>query len=172
MRGNPSHFKRGGDDFPVDSVSWDDTQQFLRALSAKTGKDYRLPSEAQWEYAARAGTTTPYYTGETIPPEQACFKAASPVRVGSFAANPFGLQDMLGNVWEWVQDCYDEKAYAGAAPSDGSAFEKTGCTSRVLRGGSWVGNSRLLCAANRDVSAPDDRFVNIGFRVCRVSPIE
>ena len=174
MGGNPGHFKRGGNDFPVEPVSWNDAQQYLRALSAKTGKDYRLPSEAQWEYAARAGTTTPYYTGQTITHEQACFSAESPVRVGSFAANPFGLQDMLGNVCEWVQDCYDRKAYAGAAPSDGSAFEKAGCAKRVLRGGYWGGyDTSDLRAANRIGVAPDDlRRQGFGFRVCRVSPIE
>ena len=79
---------------------------------------------------------------------------------------------MLGNGWEWVQDCYDEKAYSGAAPSDGSAFKKTGCTSRVLRGASWDDNSRYLRAASRGTFAPRFRGGGIGFRVCRVSPIE
>ena len=168
---------------PVINVSWDDAQAYVKWLSGKTGQRYLLPSEAQWEYAARAGTTTPFHTGSTITPAQANFDGTytyngSPkgeyrqrtAAAGSFAANAFGLQDMHGNVYEWVQDCYDAKAYDGKAPSDGRAHEVAGCSGRVLRGGSWYYGPRYARAALRTGSTPDLRNFTAGFRLARMLP--
>ena len=128
---------------PVTNVSWDNiTKEYLPWLSPRTGKAYRLLTEAEWEYAARAGTTTRYAFGDTISKSQAQYSesilgsAGRTVEAGSFPANRFGLHDMHGNVWEWVQDCWNG-SYNGA-PSDGSAWTTRDCSLRVLRGGSWV----------------------------------
>ena len=159
----------GRDDRAVIYVSWNEAQLYVDWLSRSSGQPYRLLTESEWEYAARAGTTTPYHTGETITPQQANFDGGSePYRrqtspVGSFAPNGFGLYDMHGNVAEWVQDCHDDYA---AAPSDGSAVERDGCR-RVLRGGSWSSNPAYLRAANRGGSSTDKRYYGSGFRVAR-----
>jgi formylglycine-generating enzyme required for sulfatase activity len=164
---------------PVINVSWDDiTKEYLPWLSRKTGKSYRLLSEAEWEYAARAGTTTPFSTGRTITPEQANFNGDSTyggsakgvyrqktVEVGTFPANTFGLHDMHGNVWEWVADCYKD-SYAGA-PADGSAVTSGDCGSRVLRGGCWDYIPRNLRSADRDRDPSGSRNSIYGFRVAR-----
>ena len=184
MGDNPSNFSGCGADCPVEKVSWNDAQRFIEKLIQQTGQRFRLPSEAQWEYAARAGTTTPFHTGQTITPEQANFNGngftyngsakgeyrQKTVRVGSFAPNAWGLSDMHGNVVEWVQDCYDEQAYWGKAPSDGGAYEVAGCSYRVLRGGAW--NSRPLNAraADRVYDLPDSRIIGFGFRLARMLP--
>ena len=127
---------------PVAEVSWEDAQAYVAWLSRKTGEAYRLLSEAEWEYAARAGTTTRYHWGDDIGRNRAnCYDDSCgdswdyTAPVGSFAANAFGLHDVHGNVWEWVEDCWNGN-YAGA-PSDGSAWESGNCDGRVLRGGSW-----------------------------------
>ena len=185
MGSNPSGFSTCGDACPVEKVNWDEAQEYVKRLSAKTGKQYALPSEAQWEYAARAGTTTPFHTGANITTDQANFDGNYPyngnakgtyrqttIKAASFAANPFGLHDMHGNVYEWVQDCYEKDTYAGKAPNDGGPYDKPSCASRVLRGGSWGNVTRDLRAAYRSDFAPDYRVSDIGFRVCRVSPIE
>jgi formylglycine-generating enzyme required for sulfatase activity len=182
MGSNPSRFLACGDECPVEQVSWDDAQEYIRRLRAKTGKSYRLPSEAEWEYAARAGTTTPFHTGSMITAAQANFDGnytyagsskgeyrQTTMRVGSFSANAFGLHDMHGNVWEWVQDCYDKDAYAGKAPSDGRAYEMPGCSSRVLRGGSWSFNPAWARSAHRVRYPPGNRSL-IGFRLARMLP--
>ena len=140
---NPSYFKGCGD-CPVESVSWDDAQAFIRKLNEMEGEErYRLPSEAEWEYAARAGTTTRYSWGDEIGRNLAnCNGCGSQwdnektAPVGSFPANAWGLHDMHGNVREWVQDCWNG-SYQGA-PADGSAWESSNCSRRVLRGGSWL----------------------------------
>ena len=122
------------DAHPVVSVSWDDAKAYVNWLSARSGQQYRLLTEAEWEYVARAGTTTAYHFGETISPSQANYKRT--VEVGSYPANAFGLHDVHGNVWEWVEDCWHNN-YNGA-PSDGSAWTSD-CDEpwkRVLRGGS------------------------------------
>ena len=155
---------------PVINVSWDDAQEYVRWLSQRSGRSYRLLTEAEWEYAARAGTTTPYFTGTSISTGQANFDGNNVDRtqpVGSFAANRFGLHDMAGNVWEWVEDCSME-SYAGA-PSDASRAVVGGaCSSRVMRGGSWRNSSPLLRSANRFTGfGAGLRTPNIGFRVAR-----
>jgi formylglycine-generating enzyme required for sulfatase activity len=152
---------------PVINVSWQDAKGYVAWLSRKTGRTYRLLSEAEWEYAARAGTTTPFSTGATISTDQANFggNGGSAKEVGSFKANAFGLHDMHGNVWEWVEDCWNG-SYSGA-PTDGSVWTSGDCTSRVLRGGSWYGNPRLLRSANRDRFTTDFRNYGFGFRVGR-----
>ena len=128
---------------PVINVTWDDAKRYVAWLSRMTGKPYRLLTEAEWEYAARAGTQTAYSWGDEIGKGNAnCDGCGSQwdnkqtAPVGSFAANAFGLYDMHGNVWEWVEDCFHDN-YEGA-PDDGSAWTADGdCNSRVLRGGSW-----------------------------------
>ena len=125
---------------PVVDVSWEDAQSYITWISQKTGQEYRLLSEAEWEYAARAGTTTPYHTGETITTDEANFRGTIDRRqtlpVGSFEPNAFGLYDVHGNVYEWVQDCWND-SYEGA-PIDGSAWESGSCHMRLTRGGSWT----------------------------------
>lgn len=164
---------------PVINVSWDDvTKEFLPWLSRKTGKTYRLLTESEWEYAARAGTTTPFSTGSTITTEQANFKGdvtyggsqkgvfrGKTVEVGTFPANGFGLHDMHGNVYEWVQDCH-ENSYAGA-PTDGTAVTSGVCIYRVLRGGSWLSVPWGLRSAIRGSGRPDLGSYSSGFRVAR-----
>ncbi|QZZ23403.1 formylglycine-generating enzyme family protein [Leptothermofonsia sichuanensis E412] len=197
LESDPSHFK--GDNRPVERVSWDDAVEFCQRLCQHTGRHYRLPSEAEWEYACRAsplqpgetpgsgevgsaGTTTPFHFGETITPDLANYDGSyaygrgpegtyrqQTTEVGSFPANAFGLYDMHGNVWEWCQDHWHNN-YNGA-PTDGSAWlTRDENATRVIRGGSWYNYPRLCRSAYRDYFIPDDRYVNIGFRVCCSSP--
>lgn len=151
MDSNPSFFV--GDHLPVENISWDEAQEYVRRLSLKTGRRYRLVSEAEWEYAARAGSQTEYPFGNS--PEHldkyAWYKANSGRKthpVGQKLANGFGLHDIHGNVWEWVQDCWNE-SYEGA-PSDGAALEQGDCSRRVLRGGSWFYAPEGLRSARRN----------------------
>jgi len=179
LKPNPYHFK--GEDRPVEQVSWYDAVEFCDRLSQKTGRQYRLPSEAEWEYACRAGTTTPFHFGETITPELANYDydsdyiygssakgkfRSSTTPVGNFkVANEFGLYDMHGNVWEWCADHWHEN-YEGA-PTDGIAWEdKHKNDYRLMRSGSW-GNVPGRCrSACRNYFNPSDSHVNaIGFRV-------
>ena len=157
---------------PVINVSWDDAQQYVAWFSKMTGKHYRLLSEAEWEYAARAGSTTAYFWGDEIGKGNAnCAgcgsqwdnRQTSPV--GSFKPNAFGLYDMAGNVWQWVQDCYHGN-YDGA-PTDGSVWTLGDCNFRVVRGGSWNYDPQLLRAANRGRFTADGRGNAFGFRVGR-----
>jgi len=152
---------------PVIYVSWEDARSYVRWLSAKTGERYRLLSESEWEYAARAGTTTPFHTGRTISTKQANhdFILEKTAPVGTYPPNAFGLYDMHGNVWEWVQDCWNG-SYAGA-PGDGSAWESGECVRRVLRGGSWGYIPRYLRSANRFGYTAGIRSNFNGFRVAR-----
>ena len=159
-----------------DKISWDDVQVYIRVLNAKTGQQYRLPSEAEWEYAARAGTVTKHYWGDGVGENNAnCFQCGSQwdnkttAPVGSFKPNAFGLHDMHGNVWEWVQDWYHE-SYAGA-PMDGSAWEKGGEQKRrVVRGGSWNMYKALLRLDFRDRFGPALSYSFGGFRLARAEP--
>ena len=172
MGSNPSRFSQCGDDCPVDSVSWSDAQEFAQRLSQKTGKQYRLPSEAEWEYAARAGRHTKWSFGDNKSQlsDYAWFRDNSQSktqRVAQKRPNAFGLFDMHGNVWEWVQDCWHGN-YTGA-PTDGSAWT-TACLDsnyRVLRGGSWNYGPANLRSANRNRDTPDDRNINYGLRLAR-----
>jgi formylglycine-generating enzyme required for sulfatase activity len=159
-------------DLPVTEVSWIDAQDYLRWLSRRTGHAYRLPSEAEWEYAARAGTTTARYWGDEIGSGHAncdgCGSAwdnTAPAPVGSFAPNDFGAYDMLGNVWEWTQDCWNDSY--GGAPADGAAWLTGKCYRRVLRGGSWNFRPAVVRAAVRLWVEPATRHQSIGFRVAR-----
>jgi formylglycine-generating enzyme required for sulfatase activity len=166
----------GRDTRPVIYVSWDDAQQYVAWLSLMTGKPYRLLSDAEFEYAARAGTQTAYPWGNDIGKNNAnCAGCGSQwsgsagtwqtAPVGSFAANRFGLHDMVGNIWKWVQDCYHPN-YNGA-PTDGSTWTGGDCTARVIRGGSWGGGPEFVRPAFRDRSATNDRNYTLGFRVAR-----
>jgi formylglycine-generating enzyme required for sulfatase activity len=151
---------------PVVDVSWEQANDYAEWLSRKTGRPYRLLSEAEWEYAARAGTTTPYSFGATIASDQANFAGEKTVEAGSYPASPFGLSDMHGNVWEWVEDCYVE-SYRDA-PADGTAVAPAGCEWRVVRGGAWntttAENMRTAFRLRRVAGSARD---NVGFRVAR-----
>ena len=153
---------------PVVKVSWDDAKAYTEWLSTKTGQNYRLLSEAEWEYVARAGTTTAYYFGETISRRQANYENDGTVKVGSYPKNAFGLYNVHGNVWEWVEDCWHDDY--NDAPSDGSAW--TGdCNSEpqhgVLRGGSWFNDRKDLRSTRRDKCNAKVRSNTGGFRIAR-----
>ena len=157
---------------PVIRVSWEDAVAYVRWLSGQTGERYRLPSEAEWEYAARAGSVTAYSWGNEIGRNRAnCDGCGSQwdnrqtAPVGSFGPNGWGLHDMHGNVWEWAQDCWND-SYRGA-PSDGSAWERGECPRRVLRGGSWYFNPGALRSALRGRGPSSVRNREVGFPVAR-----
>ena len=175
---NPSDQGWGRGTRPVIHVSWADAQQYTQWLSLKTGQQYRLLSEAEWEYVARAGTTTPFNTGANLKPTQANYAGSETVAgsvtgvarnqtiaVGSYPANVFGLHDVHGNVWEWTEDCWN--ANHNGAPNDGRARTSGDCGQRVLRGGAWYDISRNLRSAIRNGFAPGSRVSGIGFRVAR-----
>jgi formylglycine-generating enzyme required for sulfatase activity len=182
MGNNPSHFKGfiKSKQLPVEEVTWNDAVEFCRKLSEKTGKTYRLPSEAEWEYACRAGTTTPFYFGETITPDLVNYDGNHPYRsapeglyreqttdVGSFPPNAFGLYDMHGNVWEWCSDRWHDN-YNGA-PTNGSSWETGTDNNRVQRGGSWFNLAvKCRCAVRGKYSA-GGRWRFGGFRVAVAS---
>jgi formylglycine-generating enzyme required for sulfatase activity len=187
----PSDQGWGRERRPVINVSWDDVVAYARWLSKQTGKHYRLPTEAEWEYAARGGTTSTWFWSDDA--SKACTYAnvfdrgheaelrsrypipwgsvacedgyAETAPVGSFKANSFGVHDAAGNVWEWVEDCY-HGSYEGA-PLDGSAWNDDGCNLRVLRGGSWGGDPGDLRASNRDRRWPGYRRDYVGFRLAQ-----
>lgn len=168
MGNNPS--ENQGKDFPVDHVSWEMAQSFVEKLSKKTGKTYRLPTEAEWEYAARAGSTKEFF--ESDDPSSldtyAWFNANSSMEVhavGQKKPNHFGLYDMHGNVWEWTQDCWNPD-YKGA-PKTQAAWEQGNCESRVNRGGSWFNVSRMLRSAFRSRFATTLTSPYFGLRVAR-----
>jgi formylglycine-generating enzyme required for sulfatase activity len=166
MYENPSGFRRGLN-HPVEQVSWDDVQRFIKKLNARGRDGFRLPSEAEWEYACRAGQAGPYCGGDD-PDPLAWFSQNSestPHPVGRKQANAWGLQDMSGNVWEWVQDCYHD-SYQDA-PDDGSAREEAECPWRVFRGGAWANYQRALRAASRLRHKPSLSSDDLGFRLAR-----
>ena len=184
----PSYFKEPYQDIdrwhrPVERVSWYEAVEFCERLSKLTQRNYRLPSEAEWEYACRAGTTTPFYFGNTITPELVNYNGRyvfgnvqkgeyreETTPVGQFYPNAFGLYDMHGNVWEWCLDTW-HNSYDGA-PTDGSAWETGGhSTRRVCRGGSWVFYPRWCRSALRNFYYSDDSgLLNIGFRLVSFPP--
>jgi len=171
--GGDNGFGRGKQ--PVINVSWTDAQAYIAWLNKKTGKNYRLLTEAEWEYAGRAGAKTTFFWGDKPEAgrEFANFEGTEgkdtfgsrPAPVGSLNPNPWGVYDLTGNVSEWVQDCY-KKDYAGA-PVDGAAFQQPNCTLRVVRGGSWSSSEELQRAANRDWVGDNYRSAMTGFRVAR-----
>ncbi|WP_168166145.1 SUMF1/EgtB/PvdO family nonheme iron enzyme [Bosea sp. PAMC 26642] len=167
----PSDRNLGRGQRPVTDIHWNDAVAYTAWLSLKTKRKYRLPSEAEWEYAARAGSTATYPWGRTLDKEQAncvgCNAQArkQTVEVGQFPANAFGLYDMAGNAAEWVADCWSESYRA--APRDGSAYTTPACRERVLRGGSFNNDPRYLRSAARFKYETDVRFYTNGFRVLR-----
>lgn len=179
MGDNPSGFK--GDNCPVERVSCFDALEFCARLSAHTKQAYTLPSEAQWEYACRAGTTTPFHFGDTITPDLANYNGNQTTEVGNFLPNDFGLYDMHGNVWEWCLDHWHDD-YNGV-PADGSAWINADCLPeerisnvflaswvdknkfRILRGGSWYSYPSNCRCASRNAYYPVKRSSLLGFRV-------
>ncbi|MGF1612716.1 MAG: SUMF1/EgtB/PvdO family nonheme iron enzyme [Gammaproteobacteria bacterium] len=168
----PPHLPRDNGLLPMHSVSWEDAHAYTRWLSAQTGHPYRLPSEAQWEYAALGGTNTPYWWGFEVGQNQAhcrkcgtAFTAEKPLPVGRFAANPFGLHDTAGNVAEWVQDCFHE-TYHGA-PADDSVWQGGNCTYRIVRGGSFHSAPTAIRSRARSKLRPNNTYDTVGIRVVR-----
>ncbi|MEO5332783.1 MAG: formylglycine-generating enzyme family protein [Magnetococcus sp. YQC-5] len=181
MGRNPSHFKLG-EHYPVEQVNWEDIQIFIQKLNARNEGHFRLPTEAEWEYAARAGTTTPFCFGSQIQADtQANYNGKTPygagpkgvfrhstTQVGSFLANSFGLHDLHGNLSEWVQDWYCDDFYGSVegrqknpvCRNDASGFH-------LLRGGSWYDSAVNLRSADRGWSTSDNRYASIGFRLAR-----
>jgi len=185
MGSNPSWFSATGggraevagtdtDQLPVDMTTWDEAAEFCRKLGELPAeraalRTYRLPTEAEWEYACRAGSTTHYSTGDSLLPSQACVRdpmANGPLRprvVGSYPGNPFGLHDMHGNVWEWCADRYDSDAYRRAPPVDPRG--PSDGTGRVVRGGDYRFVATMARSANRDYTRATRRDQGNGFRV-------
>ncbi|MGH7169154.1 MAG: SUMF1/EgtB/PvdO family nonheme iron enzyme [Gemmataceae bacterium] len=175
MGNNPSHFK--GENLPVDTASWQDSQKFCKKFSQRDGKHYRLPTEAEWEYACRAGTTTPFHFGKTINTDQVNYNGSNypygkgkkgvyrrqTTTVGSFPPNPWGLFDMHGNIWEWCQDWYGP--YENSRTKDPSRTKKVSKSDRVLRGGSYDYFAWFCRAAARSWNPPNFRGSAQGFRV-------
>lgn len=166
MGSNPSSFKTSGPDAPVEKVSWDDAQEFCRALSQRDGREYRLPTEAEWEYACRAGSTSPWCFGDDEKKlgDYAWYKENSDRRthpVGQKKPNAWGIHDMHGNVWEWCQDWY------GDCPADSTTdpLGPKGGSIRVRRGGGWSYDAGLCRSAYRNWSNPVNRSYGLGFRV-------
>ncbi len=177
-----------GDTHPVVCVNWADANAYVAWLSQETKQAYRLPSESQWEYAARGGSTTPYFfgsnpdelcksdnghdltskeihTGMNWPPVNCRDGFATTAPVGSFMPNPFGVYDVHGNVWEWMQDCYAD-SYRDAL-ANGAAFERADCAERLYRGGGWSVEKRGRRTANRARYTPDAAYAQLGIRVVR-----
>ena len=174
MGNNPSVFK-GEKNLPVENVSWDDCQEFIKKLREKDKKLYRLPSEAEWEYSCRAGTTTPFHFGQTISTDQANYNGnfaygdgkkglyrEKTTPVGSFPANAWGLHDMHGNVSQWCQDIYGDYPQKDVVDPQGAEKGQL----RVLRGGSWDHSPQFCRSACRYGSGPGTRFSSCGLRVC------
>lgn len=181
MGNNPSQYKSGGS-YPVEMVSWNDVQKFITRLNTQTGRSYRLPTEAEWEYAARSRGHSEMWSGTNDPKQlfrymnfcdkncEATYKDRTQddgygltAPAGSFRPNALGLYDMSGNVWEWCQDWFDANYYRRANKNNPKGPEAG--TFKVIRGGSWDKSADLLRAASRDGYLPDDRFGNHGFRL-------
>jgi len=168
MGRNPSQFGNCGLDCPVESVSWEEAREFARRLSERTGQTYRLPTEAEWEYAWRAGDREACCAVDDIG-DKAWYDGNSeghPHAVATKAANAWGIQDMSGNVWEWVEDCWHESF--NGAPTDGSAWIAGNCDFHVLRGGSWNFSALFARTGARYWGRPSDRSNFFGFRVVRM----
>jgi formylglycine-generating enzyme required for sulfatase activity len=168
MGENPSDYDDGTGVLPVETVSWNDAQEYVRRLSLRTGRQYRLPTEAEWEYAARAGSTSLFSFGDDVSElgQHAWYGGNSGGHihpVGLKQANAFGLHDMHGNVWEWVEDCY-QPSYVGA-PVDGSAMPRSPPCQRNNRGGSWVNSPLNLRSHHRHKMGAGSRGTFVGVRV-------
>jgi formylglycine-generating enzyme required for sulfatase activity len=169
---------------PVVCVNWDDAKAYVAWLSQKTGMSYRLPSESEWEYAARAGGLDRYFYGDSVTmlckygngvDASSDFKwrnrtckddyGTGTAPVGSFLPNKFGLYDTIGNVWEWIEDCWNEDYFG--APADGTSWNTGDCSNRGTRGGSWLNDPRFLRSAHRNRLFNGYRKNNTGFRVVR-----
>ncbi|MCF8038099.1 MAG: formylglycine-generating enzyme family protein [Desulfohalobiaceae bacterium] len=174
--------RKGPKDSPVTKVSWHDCQSFINRMNSRTGETYRLPSEAEWEYACRAGTEKAYSWGDEIDCSRAMYanneskydqcvsyvrsqdlEVNSPAPVGSYAPNPWGLYDMHGNVWEWCRDCFGSYT----SMTERGTFE---CSRRVRRGGSWFSHGSALRCANRAYAHPSSKFKTTGFRLVKEVP--
>lgn len=179
MGSNPSQFPSCGPDCPVETVSYYDVQRFIRRLEALSSKAFRLPTEAEWEYSCRAGTTTPFNTGANLTSDQANYDArypypgfppgvyrAHPTPVGSFAPNAWGLYDMHGNVWEWTAD--DNCPYPPGPVRD--PVGRCGAPKKIIRGGSWYFNADSARCALRYTHRPQDSGFSLGFRL--VHPLD
>ena len=181
LKSNPSNFE--GDSLPVEQVSWDEAVEFCDRLTAKTGRAYRLPSEAQWEYACRGGKSSPFAFGKTLTTDLANYDGnhtydgpkgeyrSTTTPVGTFPANAYGLYDMHGDVWEWCEDHWHDH-YEGT-PEDGIAWLKNGSNpdaARILRGGSWISNPRRCRSASRHFIAAGSHNPYVGFRVVSCFP--
>jgi formylglycine-generating enzyme required for sulfatase activity len=160
------------DKSPARDLSWNDAERYVHWLSTLTGQNYRLPTEAEWEYAARAGTTSRYWWGEKMEPGKANCKGCGgdwneevPVNVDALPPNPFGIYGMNGGVWEWVQDCW-HRSYDGA-PTDGSAWTSSDCQENVIRGGSLRNDSSYAHSTSRFTYDTTVRFIANGFRVAK-----
>jgi formylglycine-generating enzyme required for sulfatase activity len=177
---SPGDARWGRGDRPVINVSWGDAVAYVAWLSARTGQHYRLLSESEWEYAARAGTDAPYYFGDTITTDQVNYDGVDyPVNgvrgsyrgtttpVGSFPPNAFGLYDMSGNVWEWTTDCWNEDYRAGRAPADGAPWLSGDCNRRVVRAGAFNNSPSFARSAFRFWEVADLRSALMGFRIAR-----
>lgn len=155
-----------GDQLPIIEVSWYGAKEFCARLSQSTGHIYRLPSEAEWEYACRAGTTTEYSVGDEITKEQANYEGhiGGVTPAGNYTPNTFGLYDMHGNIWEWCEDTWHDSY--NRAPTKGSAWvDEEDDRFRILRGGSWINQAGYCRSAYRHKNEPDDVDYNIGFRI-------
>jgi formylglycine-generating enzyme required for sulfatase activity len=170
MGENNSDYQDGTPNLPVETVSWNEAQVFVEKLSAIAGQTYRLPTEAEWEYAARAGSAALFSFGDDVTElgKYAWFGENSGGHihpVGRKLPNAFGLHDMHGNVWEWVEDCY-QSTYDGA-PTDGSAVKKDGHCQRNNRGGAWINSALNLRSDHRHRMGAGSRGIFIGLRVAR-----
>ena len=167
MGENPSNFK--GDKLPVESISWEDAVEFCHKLTIRKGTEYRLPTEAEWEYACRAGTTTPYHFGKDITDKLANHggSVGQTTTVGLYRANAFGLHDMHGNVWEWCQDDWHDNYQD--APTDGRVWVLEKSSTKPIRGGSWSYDPLDCRSAIRFNDSRLNRFSDIGFRVMCVA---
>lgn len=180
MHRNPSAFPQCGDLCPVDRVSWEDAQVFILRLNAKTGRHYRLPSESEWGYACRAGVNSQYCGGDQLD-TLAWYEGNSdnhPHPVAGKTPNNWGLYDMSGNLWQWMEDCFQDTRHINqddqrSIPDNGAAWEGNAaepdgeCLSRVVRGGSWRNNAADLVLTRRTANDPTARVNTVGFRLVR-----
>ena len=173
MGENSSDYRDGTTNLPAETVSWNEAQVFVQKLSVLAGEQYRLPTEAEWEYAARAGSAAMFSFGDDVKElgRYAWFGENSGGHihaVGQKLPNAFGLYDMHGNVWEWVEDCY-QSTYEGA-PTDGSAIQKEGHCQRNNRGGAWINSALNLRSDHRHRMGAGSRGIFIGLRVAKTLP--